>query len=249
MKEAGYNEIYRKRVLLAAISIYDKKISDDERGIRPLFRHKSWQKEERKKKKAYKKKEWATKRGHIAPIFIPATPGGELAREMRKIADSEAKHGVHFNVMEIGGRTLKSEIQRSNPTATPGCSKIDCLGCEEGRGKGGKCHKSNVNYQISCQKCEKVYIGETSKNLYTRTLQHIQNKKEDEAFMSKHYQEEHRGEEKKFKAKVTHTNRDCLTRQVREGVLIRRTTKPLLNSRTEWFQPPLFRVQSEVIRE
>ena len=67
--------------------------------------------------------------------------------------------------------------------------------------------------------------------------------------MSKHYQEEHRGEEMKFKAKVTHTNRDCLTRQVREGVLIRRTTKPLLNSRTEWFQPPLFRVQSEVIRE
>ena len=94
-----------------------------------------------------------------------------------------------------------------------------------------------------------MYIGETSKNLYTRTIQHVQNKKEGESFMSKHFEEEHGGEQKKFKAKVTHTNRDCLTRQIREGILIRRTTKPLLNSRTEWFQPPLFRVHSEVVRE
>ena len=194
------------------------------------------------------KKEWATKKGHIAPIFIPATPGGELAREIRKIADEEAKHGIHFNVLEVGGRTLKSEIQRSNPTATPGCSKKDCLGCKEERGKGGKCHKNNINYQISCQSCEKMYIGETSKNLYTRTSQHIQNS-DGEAFMNKHYEEEHKGEQKRFEAKVTHTNKDCLTRQIREGVLIRRATKPLLNSRTEWFQPPLFRVQSEVVRE
>ena len=172
-----------------------------------------------------------------------------MAREIRKIADEEAKHGIHFNVLEIGGKTLKSEIQRSNPTATPGCSKKDCLGCEEKRGKGGKCHKNNINYQISCQMCGKVYIGETSKNLYTRTNQHIQNRRDGEAFMNKHYEEEHKGERKRFEAKVTHTNRDCLTRQIREGVLIRRATKPLLNSRTEWFQPPLFRVQSEVVRE
>ena len=168
---------------------------------------------------------------------------------MRKIADKEAKHGIHFNILEIGGRTLRSQIQRSNPTSTPGCTKKDCLGCGEGRGKGGNCHKNNINYKISCQKCDKVYIGETSKNLYTRALQHSQNKKEDESFMNKHYQEEHNGEEKSFTAKVTHSNRDCLTRQIREGVLIRRATKPLLNSRTKWFQPPLYRVQNEVVRE
>ena len=151
--------------------------------------------------------------------------------------------------MEIGGRTLRSEIQRSNPIATPGCSKTDCLGCKDKRGEGGICHKRNVNYQISCQKCEKVYIGETSKNLYTRALQHVQNSKEEESFMEKHFKDEHRGEEKQFAAKVTHTNKDCLTRQIREGVLIRRADKTLLNSRTEWFQPPLFKIQSEVVRE
>ena len=220
-----------------------------EKGIRPIFRPKTWKKEERKKEKELKKKQWATKKGHIAPIFVPATPGGELAKEMREIADKEAKHGIHFNIMEIGGRTLRSEIQRSNPIASPGCNKDDCLGCKEGRGKGGKCHKNNVNYQIECKECSKVYIGETSKNLYTRALQHVQNKNEEESFMKRHFREEHSGRDANFTAKVTHSNKDCLTRQIREGVLIRRATKPLLNSRTEWFQPPLFRVQSEVVRE
>ena len=67
--------------------------------------------------------------------------------------------------------------------------------------------------------------------------------------MKKHSQEKHRGEEEKYTAKMTHTNKDCLTRQIREGVLIRRATQPILNSRNEWFQPPLFKLQSEVIRE
>ena len=249
MREAGYSQSYRRRVLMAAIKIYDQKMEDERRGVRPMFRPKTWKKEERRKEKEKKRKEWALKKGHIAPIFVPATPGGELAREMREIADREAKHGIHFNIIEVGGRTLRSEIQRSNPTATPGCSKDDCPGCKEERGKGGKCHKSNINYKIECQNCKGVYIGETSKNLYTRSTQHYQNSSETDSFMNRHHQEEHLGKDRRFLAKVTHTNKDCLTRQIREGVLIRRSKQPILNSKSEWFQPPLFRIQREVIRE
>ena len=67
--------------------------------------------------------------------------------------------------------------------------------------------------------------------------------------MRKHEMEEHEGKTTKFGAKVTHTNRDCMSRQVREGVMIRRSKQPVLNSKTEWFQPPLFRIQNEVVRE
>ena len=42
--------------------------------------------------------------------------------------------------------------------------------------------------------------------------------------------------------------RDCLTRQVRENVLIRRSQVPVLNSKTEWHQPALYRIQLEVER-
>ena len=47
----------------------------------------------------------------------------------------------------------------------------------------------------------------------------------------------------------THTNKDCIGRQVREGVLIRRSNKQMMNSKSEWFQPPIYRIRSEVIRE
>ena len=65
--------------------------------------------------------------------------------------------------------------------------------------------------------------------------------------MRKHMEEKHLGKEEDFKARVTHTNKDCLTRQVREGVLIRRSKERLMNSRTEWFQPPLYRIRSELV--
>ena len=60
-------------------------------------------------------------------------------------------------------------------------------------------------------------------------------------------EEKHLGKEGDFVARVTHTNKDCLTRQVREGVLIRRSKERLMNSRTEWFQPPLYRIRSELV--
>ena len=58
----------------------------------------------------------------------------------------------------------------------------------------------------------------------------------------------HQGEEAVFMAKVTTRTRDCLTRQVREAVLIRRSQVPVLNRKTEWHQPALYRIQQEVER-
>ena len=153
MKVAGYGEKYRRDVLKHAINIFDKKWEDDKNGKRPIFRPKDWKREERRLEKKRKKHNWAKVGGHIAPIFVPTTPGGVLMKMMRKVAEEEARDGIKFKILEVGGRTLKSELQRSNPTATPGCDKSDCLPCSGGRGKGGKCHKNNVNYVIECHLC------------------------------------------------------------------------------------------------
>ena len=64
----------------------------------------------------------------------------------------------------------------------------------------------------------------------------------------KHQNSQHRGEEPLYKAKVTARTRDCLTRQVREAVLIRRSQVPILNSKSEWHQPGLYRVQQDIER-
>ena len=55
--------------------------------------------------------------------------------------------------------------------------------------------------------------------------------------------------ESRFRAKVMKTNKDSMTRQVREGVMIRRTRRVMMNSRSEWFQPPIYRIRSEVVQE
>ena len=95
-----------------------------------------------------------------------------------------------------------------------------------------------------------IYIGETSRNLYTRAKEHKDNfeKAKDDSFMFIHQQEEHRGEAGNFKAKVVKSFRDCLTRQISEGVYLRRSDEHVLNTKSEWHQPCLWRVQTEIHR-
>ena len=179
---------------------------------------------------------------------------------MRKVAEEEAKEGIKFKIMEVGGRTMKRELQRSNPTATPGCSEEDCIACNVERGKGGKCRSNNVNYEIECHLCPEenrpVYIGETSRNLYTRGREHMSsgrrtgNEGEREStFVRKHVEEYHQGMEADFRGKVVKQNKDSFSRQVREGVFIRRSTRNMMNSKSEWFQPPIYCIRSDLVRE
>ena len=95
-----------------------------------------------------------------------------------------------------------------------------------------------------------IYIGETSRNLYTRSKEHFMNyrSKLNSSFILNHQNSNHEGEDPDFRAKVTARTRDCLTRQIREAVLVRRSQVPVLNGKSEWHQPPLYRVQHETER-
>ena len=63
--------------------------------------------------------------------------------------------------------------------------------------------------------------------------------------MLKHQENYHQGMQGAYTAKVTASGSDCLTRQVREAVHIRRCEVIVMNGKTEWHQPALFRIQSE----
>ena len=79
MELAGYNQTYRKNTLQHALGIYDGMKQDHELGTKPLNRPKTWQCEQRERKKKKKRSNWSTKGGYVAPIFVPATPRRELA--------------------------------------------------------------------------------------------------------------------------------------------------------------------------
>ena len=149
---------------------------------------------------------------------------------------------------------MKSCVQISNPTATAGCTDNQCLACKAGRGTGGNCRGSSINYQIECQLCpaeeRSQYIGETARNLFTRAKEHTSRYRNGngKSFMKKHQNRKHQGAAGEYTAKVTGSSRDCLSRQVKEAVLIRRCKMPVLNSKTEWHQPALWQIQSELNR-
>ena len=96
MMQAGYPVQYRKDTLCRCLRIYDKMVNDDIHGIRPLYRPKGYESETRRKEKHTKKNSWSTKGGYIAPIFVPPTPHGELASEIKIITESEAESGIRF---------------------------------------------------------------------------------------------------------------------------------------------------------
>ena len=161
---------------------------------------------------------------------------------------------MKFRIIETGGISIKSILQRSNPVESPGCDSEDCLPCKPGRGEGGQCEGCGINYEIECQLCpdgqRAKYIGESSRNLYTRSQEHMNTFRSgsQSSFILKHQNKDHGGAEPDYKAKVVARTRDCLTRQVREAVMIRRCPVQILNGKAEWHQPPLYRVQHEMER-
>ena len=256
MMTAGYDEGYRRSILTNTFRIYDKMVKDQEDGVRPMSIPQNWHAEERRLNKRKKRHNWSTSGGFTAPIMVPATPDSELATELRKIAEEESVPGLKFKIVETGGTMVKHLVQKGNPTETPGCGERACVVCKGGSVRGANCRKSNVQYQLECELCpsedKSTYIGETSRNLYSRGLEH-QAKYEtgnDDSFMRKHQTEKHAGQEAKFGGSVTGRFRDCLSRQVSEGVQIRRCmgSNNIMNSKSEWHQPALWRVRSEIER-
>ena len=241
--------------LSGVLRMYDKMVKDEKEGGIPVHRPKDWNTAERIKSKRNKKHNWSTRGGCIAPIIIPSTPNSELLHMLREVAENETQPGLKFKIVEKGGKTVQRAVQKNNPTATGGCQGGDCLACKGGRGKGGACRKSNILYEIACQQCpdgrQAVYLGETARNLYTRGREHGRNydKKNEESFMIQHQKDKHGGAAADFQARVRCGFKDCLSRQISEGVHIRRCEGEVLNTKAEWHQPALWKVRSELSRE
>ena len=255
MRAAGYSQDYREHVLRNALAIYDAKLRKNDEGTVPLNRPKGYKKVERMSEKADKRKSWSRKGGFVAPIIVPSTPGGILAKMMRSVAEKEATPGLRFKVVEKGGKRLESLLSKPNPTASDHCvrknqPRKECVGCNQPGGINN-CQKSNVLYRYECLEddCHGVYIGETSRNIYSRSLEH---KSGTNSFIKKHQNECHDNNPPNMKVNCLKSFKDSLSRQVSEGLYIFKTQEDenikLLNSKSEWRQPSLIEMRQEIVR-
>ena len=111
--KSGYPENYRKEVLQSSVIGYERQIAADEAGVTPLYRPRSWNKEERKNKKRLKKSSWY--RPADVVLFVPATPEAELANKAREVVEGEGKRlDIKVKVVERGGPTMKQHLVRTD---------------------------------------------------------------------------------------------------------------------------------------
>ena len=277
MKQDGYSEEYRRGVLKAALDRYDGKLAADESGERPLNRPPGYQREARRKAKKARRRNWASRGGYVAPVIVPCTPNSVLARRMRA-ANPEKDPKLRLRVVERGGVPIGKMIMgNTNPAKSANCFRPDCGVCASG---GTRCAVSGVTYRYVCQKestvgdtdndtaqrqsdgnstdvtqpevvkCGAEYLGETSKNMYSRNLWHQEKyvKNSSDSFMANHMNEKHNGEPAEFKIIVMDKFKDAMSRQLSEALNIKNQAgkTEILNSKAEYHQPQIVRLRKSV---
>ena len=188
--------------------------------------------------KEKKRREWYKQGGFDSVLFVPSTPNGKLKRMYQT---EISKSGLRIKVVEKTGRTLKSQLQASNPfRQQEGCGRPSCFICSTT--KKGNCNTESITYKIECEgeTCMKnKYKGESSGNGYNRGKKHMSDLSGRNARNSplwRHCLEEHDGELQSFQMSVTGTYKnDAMLRQITEAVQIENTaTGTLMNDRAEW---------------
>ena len=171
MQYCGYTRDFRAEVVESAMKAFDSMLEKDANGTEPLYRPREWKKVERARKRRSRRTEWfrgGGKEKKESVIFVPATPGGELKRRYEKVIEEA---DVKIGVTEVPGTSLKMKLQVSDPFKKKKCESEDCIVCVEG--DGGRCRTDGVVYKVTCKGCDETYIGQSSKNAYTRGKEHV----------------------------------------------------------------------------
>ena len=201
---------------------YDHMLEVERAGGRPVNLPRSWDEDNRRKKKDLQAKNWFRKGGFDVPLFVPCTPGGELAKRISNIEKlNNQGRTIRFKVVERRGVTLEEKLRKSNPWAGERCGRDNCFPCKTD--EGGDCWREGVTYSLVCEECGAEYFGESGRNGFTRGADHLLNKEaqdENRSVLKLHANHHHGGADVRFNMKVTRLHNDSLDRQVTEGVNI-----------------------------
>ena len=283
MKRSGYCRKTRRNVLLAGLKGYFRMVKEEEAGGRKVNRPRWEGASSRRLKKLGAKANWFKRKGKSnikvawksrgkgrsgkkvaeenteieSIMFVPHTPGGELARILQE-ADDKFRKGKglgKIKMVERGGTTLKQILCRSNPWVKEGCGRgNDCFPCRGEGGAGGNCQQEGIVYKISCEQCKvrgvtSEYVGESSRTAFLRGAEHLADlaSRSEKSPLWKHCTEEHAGVEVQFRMRVVRKHRTPLTRQIQESVEIENSAANILmNSKGEYNGSRIPRIVVEV---
>ena len=255
MKISGYSHKFRIECLLSAKNAFkvltERQISDGS----PMYRTRDEMVEAKLKKNRSSSDWWKApdtiSKQFTSVLFVPPTPGGELAKRLKK-RETELNFGNKMNIkiIEKGGIKIKNILVKKDPFPALKCNEKNCPFCNESPQietlEKQKCSAHNVGYRFQCQDCQFTYEGETFRRIAVRAGEHVVKLKNEsnQSPLWKHILEHHpqKGHEVKFTLIVTGSFFDSLTRQADEGLRIQERKGKLMNSKSEFNAPKLQRI-------
>ena len=144
--------------------------------------------------------------------------------------------GLPVRLVLTPGKKLHQLFCSSRPHDRPVCNLTNCIVCPCMSGKYD-CSVKGVVYNITCDLCGEFYVGETSRPVHDRFLEHRQAAttphKHPSNGIACHYLEKHNGILPSLKLEIlTSGTTNTITRKIYEAAYIKKL-KPQLNAKEE----------------
>ena len=110
LKNSGYNRKFRAEVIASSKKAFAIMISEDKKGIKPLFRDRNWKSEEGLLKKQNTKRNWYKNKDskYTSVLFVPPTPGRELIKELETREEELNRYNdERIKFVETGGEKIE----------------------------------------------------------------------------------------------------------------------------------------------
>ena len=167
LKMSGYDQKFRMEILDSALKAFEKMKTDDEMGIKPMYRSRDWNFEERTRNKSMKKLGWwnskHSKIKYTSVLFVTPTPGGILVKDLKQREEEINKNSdERVKIVEKGGMKIKDMLETKNPFKNKGskCVQPTCPLCTSSQFVEGNpednqlpCNTNNVGYRWRCLIC------------------------------------------------------------------------------------------------
>ena len=123
MKASGDPERFRLEIIKSGVEGFEKMVKTEVEGGRPINRPRSWEADKRQVQKHMKGRNWFRNAGHHVPIFVPHTPGSQLAKLIpaKKEKNNQGRPG-NLN-------------WKPNPWCGEKCGQENCFPCRGDRGE------------------------------------------------------------------------------------------------------------------
>ena len=193
-------------------------------------------------------------------MFVEATKDDKLLKMLKATEEThKISDDCRIKFVSKSGIKLKHILETKNPFKSK-CHASDCKPCESAvlnKHTRSNCRKNRVCYEVRCRKCkdkgkDRIYHGETARNVYTRSREHYKAMKNQEkhSFMYKHMMKEHGDDvtNVEFDWKVLSKHQKPLQRQLAEAIQIdKKSPEVNLNSKNEFFKQSIKRI--EIVKE